>query len=595
MRIALRRILFPRFVRRPINRFARSPFGRLVGHFLARLVAPSESAGQNSDSAEFGFGTGALLGLLAAPGAFQCLMLLDKYSSFLNWLRGRRHMDILVTSLPDKYLFLSLAMAVTGIVTVLKWDRILPDSQDYLNLAPLPIPPRRILLANATAILIAVVTVAVDVNALPSILFPLFVTASAHTTFADLAQFGAIHAASVLLASFFTICGVFALLGTLSAILPRDLFRACSSWVRAVTLLALLALLPTGFAGTALVRSLEQNPDSLLRFLPTIWYLGLYQSLQRRASPMLEAMGRRGLIAAGVAFALMAVSYALSYRRRFAGVLEGGRRPSEQRLFALVLASLDLFSRRAPAFQRACHRFIVRALLRSESHRLAISVSIGLGWLLASQDILSAPPTMMYDALPAVELLQAPLAAAYLLILGLRLAFEMPAGVSSNWIFRTILDPRENETLPVARLVMLSFLVPLVVTPAFALAWDTSGFLSAAMQTLYLLALSVSLIEVQLAGYRKVPLTCPMPGFRDHLPMLCLIQFLGYEFFTRAGASLELWMLGQPVAFLLVPAVMAGAWYWNRRRIEDAREAGEWEEGMTFENAPVRAVERLDL
>jgi hypothetical protein len=105
----------------------------------------------------------------------------------------------------------------------------------------------------------------------------------------------------------------------------------------------------------------------------------------------------------------------------------------------------------------------------------------------------------------------------------------------------------------------------------------------------------VSLIEVQLAGYRKVPLTCPMPGFRDHLPMLCLIQFLGYELFTRAGASLELWMLGQPVAFLLVPAAMAGAWYWNRRRIEDAREAGEWEEGMTFENTPVRAVERLDL
>src|SRR5580700_3290769 len=102
MRIALRRILFPRFVRRPINRFARSPFGRLVGHFLARLVAPSESAGQNSDSAEFEFGTGALLGLLAAPGAFQCLMLLDKYSSFLNWLRGRRHLDILVTSIPDK-------------------------------------------------------------------------------------------------------------------------------------------------------------------------------------------------------------------------------------------------------------------------------------------------------------------------------------------------------------------------------------------------------------------------------------------------------------------------------------------------------------
>ncbi|MBZ5618265.1 MAG: hypothetical protein LAQ69_05940 [Acidobacteriia bacterium] len=595
MRIALRRILFPRFVRRPINRFARSPFGRLVRHFLARMVAPSGSAGEDSASTEFELGVGGLLGLLAAPGAFGCFLMLDKYSSFLNWLRGRLHQDLLLTSLPDKYLFLSLAMAVTGIVTVLKWDQILPDSQDYLNLAPLPIRPRNILLANAAAILIAVVTVAVDVNALPAVLFPLFVTAAAHTSFAGTVQFVAIHAASVLLASFFTICGVFALLGTLSALLPREAFRACSSWVRAVILLALLALLPTGFAGTALVRSLEHDPHSALRFLPPLWYLGLYQSLQHRASPVLAALGQRGLVAVGAVFALMVVSYALSYRRRFAGVLEGGRRPAEQRLFAVVLFVLDLFPRRASGFQRACHRFVVRALLRNETHRLALAVPIGLGWMLAFQDIHSAPPPVLWGAPPAVELLRAPLAAAYLLILGLRLAFELPAGVSANWIFRAILDPRENETLPVARLVIVSFLAPVVLLPAFVLSYTTAGFPSSVLQTLYVLALSLCLIEVQLAGYRKVPLTCPVPGFRDNLLMLCLMQFLGYEAFTRGGAGLELWMLLHPAGFLLVPAWMAGAWYWNRRRIEEAREAGELEEGVTFENAPVRVVERLDL
>jgi hypothetical protein len=40
---------------------------------------------------------------------------------------------------------------------------------------------------------------------------------------------------------------------------------------------------------------------------------------------------------------------------------------------------------------------------------------------------------------------------------------------------------------------------------------------------------------------------------------------------------------------------MAWTWRWNRRRLRDAREAGELEEGVTFENAPVRAVERLNL
>ena len=591
MRIALRRILFPRFVRRPIRRFARRPFGRLVGHFLGRMVR----GGQDSASAEFEFGAGFVLGLLAAPGAFYCFLLFQKYSSLLDFLRGRRHQDIYLTSVPDKYFLISLAMAVTGIVTVLKWDQLLPDSQDYLNLAPLPIRARDILLANAAAVLIAVVTVALDVNAIPSVLFPLFVTASVRAPAAEVLRFGAAHAACVLAASFFTICSVFALLGTLSAVLPREAFRACSSWIRGILLVALLILLPTGFAASTLLRTVERHPDSLLRFLPSIWYLGLYQNWQHRATPTLARLGHTALPATAAAFGLMAITYALSYRRRFASVLEGGRRPSEQRLFAMVLAVLDLFSRGASGFERACHQFAVRALLRNETHRLAIAVAIGLGWLLALDDISNAPALAPGDRLPSVAQLTAPLSAAYVLIFGLRVAIELPAGVSANWIFKAILDPRENEGLPAARRLMLSFLIPVVVLPAFAYFYIASGWSSAAIEMLYLLALSVCLIELQLAGYRKVPLTCPMPGFRDNLLMLCLVQFLGFELFTRAGAGLEHWMLGMPLAFLLVPAAMGGAWYWNRQRISEAREAGELEEGVMFENTPVRAVERLNL
>ena len=35
----------------------------------------------------------------------------------------------------------------------------------------------------------------------------------------------------------------------------------------------------------------------------------------------------------------------------------------------------------------------------------------------------------------------APLTAGYLLILGTRLAFELPAGVPANWMYRVVLDP----------------------------------------------------------------------------------------------------------------------------------------------------------
>jgi len=88
----LRRTSFRRWARQSIRRYSQRPFGRLVAHFLARLVR----GGQDSASAEFELGLGAFLGLLAAPGALACFVLLNKYSSLLYWVRGWRHVDIYV-------------------------------------------------------------------------------------------------------------------------------------------------------------------------------------------------------------------------------------------------------------------------------------------------------------------------------------------------------------------------------------------------------------------------------------------------------------------------------------------------------------------
>ncbi len=588
---------WPRFLRQRADRWRQfreqSPLARLVEHFLVRL---SRGGSADAASSEFELGAGALLGLLAAPGAFQCFLLLDKYSSFLNWLRGRAHANLFVTSVPDKYQFIALAMAVTGIVTVLKWDKILPDSQDYLNLAPLPIRPRRILLANAIAIAIAVIVFVVDVNGLPALLFPLFVTSAAQASSAALLQFCAVHAACVMLAALFTFCAVFALLGALGAVLPREAFRACSSWVRGALLVAFIMLLLSGFAGAALAGEVLAHTDSPLRYLPSLWFLGLYQRWQQAGPERLAELAPWALWGSAAAFATMTAAYGLSYRRRFAASLESGRAPSEQRIFALVVAALDLFAARAAGFPRACHRFAVRALLRNEAHRLCIAVALGLGYLLAFQtasETLAAASRR--DFSPELPLLEAPLIAAYLLILGLRLAFDVPAGVPANWIFRLTVDARESETLGVARRVILSFLTPLVLLPALAFGVWRWGVVTGAVQTLYVLAWCVCLLEILLAGYRKVPLTCPLPGFRDNLLMLCLVQFLGFEFFTRFGAAMERWMFADPVRFALLPAAMLWGGWWNRGRIRDAREAGELEEGLTFENIHRPAVERMDL
>lgn len=568
-----------------------SVFGRLVQHFLVRLAR----AGQDASSSEFELGAGALLGLLAAPGAFQCFLMLDKYSTFLNWLRGSLSRNLYLTSVPDKYQFIALAMAVTGIVTVLKWDKILPDSQDYLNLAPLPLRPRTILLANAAAIAAAVVVFSIDVNGLPVVLFPLFVSSAAQTSFGGFLRFAGAHAACVMLASVFTFCAVFALLGALGAVLPRETFRACSPWLRGALLVAFILLLISGFAGVALIRAAAFDPHSALRYLPSLWFLGLYQSLQHVGPAGLAALAPWALWGSAAAFVLLPAAYALSYRRRFQASLESVRAPSEQRFFRLVVASLDCFATRSAGFPRACHRFLVRALLRNEAHRLCIAVALGLGYFLAFQSAGQVLGAGSRDALPETALLAAPLIAAYLLILGLRVAFDLPAGVPANWMFRSVLDPRENETAGTARRAIIAFLTLLVLLPSLALSIWRWGIAVGVAQTAYVLALSLCFIEILLAGYRKVPLTVPTPGFRENFLMLCLVQVVGFELFTSLGAGVERWMFAAPLRFALLPAAMLWGWWWNRKRIREARVAGEWEEGITFENIRRPAVERMDL
>lgn len=551
------------------------PFLRLVRHFLARLVR----GGHESEAAEFQLGAGPLLGILSAPGALFSFLLFEKYSTLHDFIMGRRQPSIYSFSAPDKYFFICLAMGVAGILTALKWDRILPDSQDYLNLAPLPVRARTIFLANAAAVAFAVGVVGIDVNGVSTILFPMIAASYAHLGFAGIARFILGHAVSLMLANLFLFCAILALLGTLATLLPRALFRACSPWIRGAILIGSVVLLIAG-------PEVPRNPHSAGRFFPPLWFLGLYQWIEGHVTPAMEQMSRVALAAFAIAVCWMLAAYALGYRQSFASAIESAKPPRKQPVARVILAFLDLFAARSGAFERACYRFTTRALLRNEAHRLCISVALGLGWLMAAQQAMSSR---------AETRLEAPLTAAYLLILGLRIAFEMPAGVASNWAFRAALDPRANTILGAPRRVVLSFLVPFVLAPAFALAWRDMGFFTATLHTVVVTALSLSLSEIMLIGYRKIPLTCPLPPFGDDFLVRVVIQIVAFGMFMQLGAHLDAWILRHPLGLPLLPAAMAAAWWWNKNRIAQAREDGELEETVLFENAAPVAVTRLDL
>lgn len=572
------------YLRSQLDEVRARPFGRLCAHFLQSLT----QSGQESEQLEFG--AGALLALLAVPGVFASLALMDRYSTFLLWLRQQGQPDVFATSMPDKYFFIVFSMAITGVVAVFKWDRILPSKQDYFNFAPLPIHPSRIYLASLTAALGAAGLFALDVNAGSMVLFPLVVMASVPgATFGSFAAFVVVHAAIVVLASLFTFFACFAVMTSALALLPVRWFAIISAPLRVLLIVLLLALLVSNALVPALIRV---RPDGWLSWLPPVWFVGLYQEWQASGPPGLVALSTRAWWSLAVVSGMAGLSSWLGYHRYFRRIPE----MAEGGAFAALGAPawcwrLLRFAVPRPV-EQGVFGFSLRVLMRSETHTLVVGGLFGLGLLLGTEAAVGAfsrrPPR---DGLPSAGWLSVPLILTYLLTVAIRFSFELPALWKANWIFAYLLDPREHRAAAVARKILWTMIAPLVILAAAGFAWNWGVNVGWAYG-LFLLAMAAMLVELQVVDFRKVPFTCSLPPFRNDTLAVILGHLVGFGLFSAAGAQLASLMFRSPLRFWILAGMCSFFWcvtrYWLRET-----SAGAPELQFTAQQDP--ALQTLDL
>jgi len=570
--------------------YRRQPFWRLVQLFVARIFR----GGGDSDTEGLDLGIGLVLTLLASPGAFVSILLFNKYGSLLQWLRGEHNVDTLLIAFPDEYFFIVLSMTVTGAVAIWRWDAIFPDRRDYMNLVHLPISTRTIFFANLVAVLFLVGLLAFDVNAASCILFPMVVSAS-QSHFVFFLEFAAVHAIGVVLASVFAFFAVFSILGLLMAILPPRAFRRVSSYVRGVVVIYLVALLCTSFAVPGMLRR-AQGPAPLWTFLlPSCWFVGLCQSLRGRAGPVLMQLS--GLALPGVAFLIVFsfCLYALGYRRQFVRIAEmadgtGVARNPRKWPWAAALGPLIL---RTP-FQRACFRFVGKTLLRSETHRLVLTATGGLGLVLASQALMNAftGAKSFRTAMLTPEALSIPYILTFLIIIGLRVVFELPVELRANWIFQLMLDRDRQECEPLARKVIFVLVLPWLLAITFPVYLSVAGILVASLHTLLVVTWATLLTDLLLIRFRKLPFTCTLPVFKQHSIVILISFCFGFLIYAVSTPDFESWALSEPRQMLRLLPVAIVAWYIPRHL---ARSTISLDRKLIFEDSAMRNFELLRL
>jgi hypothetical protein len=569
---------------------AERPFVRLVGHFVNRSLR----GGAESDSEELDFSTGLLLMLLPVPGTFVSIIFYDKYSTFLQWIRKDLIMEPYRASLGDEYLFIVVSMVLTGVIAVWRWDSILLDRRDFANLVHLPVSAWKLFTANLAAILFLTMLFAFEVNIGSTVLFPLVVSSS-YPEFSIYAGFAMGHAIGVGLASVFTFAAVVALIGLLMFSLPYRVFRRVSQYLRIALVLFFLFLLMTSFMVGPLTSRLRENPGSIIRLLPPVWFLSLCETARHAAAPVYQHLGMLALLALAGTIALAGVAYALSYRRCFLSIPETVEGSASRRglLLPVMLGVANRWYLPTPA-RRACFAFVARTLTRSEKHFTALGAFVGMGLLLCAQTLVTATHdgTEMGGRIPAPSFLSIPLILVYCLVVGLRFIFEIPADLRANWIFKMQIDAGAGESVALGRALAWTILAPLLIMvclPAYAYGW---GWPVALLHLGYVGVMTWLLVETMIVRLRKIPFTCSLPVFKENAFVVLFLLFLGFYVFVRAGAFLEYVAFVDPVRAIIPGIVLAGWWLAIRQYRKNLLEM---EKEIIFEEGPVEAVQLLDL
>jgi hypothetical protein len=565
--------------------FAQIPFGCLQRLFIGRIF----QGGGESDSEGLELGTGVIVTLLAMPGALASFLMFEKYGSLFHYLMGVRHFDPFRAAGPDEYFFIVLSVTVAGAAALWRWDSIFLDRRDYINLVPLPIFLRSIFGANLCAILLVSATFTVVVNGASLFLFPAAVMGGEGSGNVVL-RFAGGHAAAVLLASGFSCAAVFALAGVLMSVLPAAAFRRISLFARFLIAVVLLGLLGSSIAVPHMLEKMNAGTAHRVKLVPPVSFLGVAQIIWGRGgdaeSPHM-ALAAIGALVCAVLTAILA--YAISFRRSFLRIPEtpdAGPLPRARIPWSPFTSALNRILR-TPA-QRAVYGFAARTLTRSEAHLQIVLGFLALGLVAATGFLASAanPRAILTSRVPGFEFLAMPFVLVYCVVIGIRFAFEMPANLRANWVFRYWLDRNEHEGRAIARRVLLVFSLAWIAPGTFIVTAYFWGMKIGTLHTVAVILSTAALVEALLVKYRKAPFTCTPPTFKRNAGLVVAGYVFGFVFFSDYLAQLDGWSLTRPwraMWFVLLLASVVAAIHFYRKQMLEMDKELIFEEAAAFE------------
>ena len=588
--------------------------GRLVsGLFLRRLI-DNDVISPHADRHE---SLAVLCALVVSLAVFVTFFVSTDYLSAFIQLPG----PTALSALSDRFLFISASIALSALAALMVWDALALEPRDTAILGPLPIPAHTITRAKLAAALVFGTVVAIALNAVPSVLYPLFLTINLRGMHGvGVLQLIAAHAVSVVMAGLFGFFGILTTRGALHLMLGERGFRRVSSAVQsALVVCSVTALLLAPTVRAADVRDWVAGVrPAPWPARPVLWYLGANETIAGRIvaeTPIVLPPRFSFLLfpktedeAARAAYRALAP--------RFAGLTRGAWISAPLMAF-FGLATFLWSNRRLPeqsthaptGFVRAgLHRMIERltdgnpeaqagffftlqTLVRSAPHRTIVAIGVAAG---STHLLMTLAATGMRPReIPATPLGWFSIAIVTLaaLLVGFRYAVTVPPEVRSNWTIRMAWLGDERGYVAGAK---RAGLVALVALPLFALLplhVAIFGVVTGVVHSAYGAMLAVALLDGLFLGYRQFPFACsyvpvenPKLLWPAGLAGLLLVAY-GFAYVERVALQTATRTAGLGAALSVIIVLVQSvdrAWRRERRPIN-------------FDERPAPATQRLGL
>lgn len=429
----------------------------------------------------------------------------------------------------DHYFYVVYSMVAMGLVTIFEWDLLFPDLLDVFVLSPLPTRNGKMLGARVTAVFLLMGAALFDSSFLAPIVLPAAMDPP------HLLRFWAAHLLAVTAGGIFGAAFFLAVEGTLLGLLGDRLFRRLALALQGIFVVGLLALLFLYPAITGALGTMLQSGNRLVFWVPSFWFLGIYQRiLDGPSTPeVFVPLAHLGWAALTIAVTLAAASYPLAWWRKIRGLVEGTAKRERRSWVGLPAhRALHATVARTPA-ARAIWQFIGQNLFRVPRYRMVLVMYGGMGAALLFATVTRVnlahgriafvfSPDGLRATVPIV---------AFWTVSGLRSTFLAPADQRGRWIFRVILGKAGRAEVDAAKRWVFLWSSFMSLAAAACVCWfdapTSHGWLFIAGQILVALGWSLVLTDLFFLNVATIPFTGAPSNSATNFALL-LIPYLGF-------------------------------------------------------------------